>query len=321
LVGYNLRLDRAVSDEAQIVYCTVGILVRMLICPQEANDEEGEDGDQQPHVPLSHISHVVIDEVHERDLNTDFALTLLRLVLATNKNVRIILMSATASADLFVRYFRSDIGMEPTVIEIPGRSYPVDIKWIMDCEQAAASRVQGWSEKKMLMEQDNARGSNNMNSNKNDDSQVALSPRAATKIDNHFLRDLIGSIVREQQTQGKLSTTMSSTNGDGRKAGFRKEGAVLVFLPGKAEIESLAKVLYDDSNTLGDRDFCKILKLHSSIPRGEQQAVFRPAKNGTVKVVLATNIAETSITISGAFVSLVKFWFMCVLRLVKILTL
>ena len=117
-VGYVVRLDRAVSESTKIVYCTVGILLRMLVCPQEDGDDIVEQEPNKP--PLSNVSHVVVDEgeptflhirvplccsnsivrpskVHERDVNTDFVLILLRRVLAVNKSVRIILMSATAS--------------------------------------------------------------------------------------------------------------------------------------------------------------------------------------------------------------------------------
>jgi len=55
--------------------------------------------------------------------------------------------------------------------------------------------------------------------------------------------------------------------------------------------------LYEDRTLLGDRNVCKIMKLYSSLPRSEQQSVFQPALAGTIKVVLATNIAETSVTI------------------------
>ena len=113
--------------------------------------------------------------------------------------------------------------------------------------------------------------------------KTALSPRASDKIDNRFIKDLLSAIVRqehEKNQRGKSSSVETE----------KKDGAILVFLPGRAEIESLARVLYDDA-TLGNKDFCKILKLHSAIPRGEQQFVFKPALVGTVKVVLATNIA------------------------------
>ena len=280
-VGYNVRLDRAVTNDAKIVYCTVGILLRMLVCPQEEADEDGTNDN----VPLSNLSHVVIDEVHERDVNTDFVLTLLRALLRRNRHIRIILMSATASASLFVNYFVGHLEKAPVVIDIPGRSFPVNIKWLSDCENFASSRIQFYN--------DDIEEKNNVPSRvqSGDSDGVVLSPRATDKIDNQFIRKLICAIVREEQqrTTGKQSTAPS---------GKRTDGAILVFLPGKGEIEALGKVLIDDS-TLGHQDVCKILKLHSTIPRGGQQVVFQPALEGTVKIVLATNIAETSITIPG----------------------
>lgn len=58
-VGYMVRLDRAVSESAKIVYCTVGILLRMMVCPKEVEDGSG---DSESHVPLSTLTHIVIDE-------------------------------------------------------------------------------------------------------------------------------------------------------------------------------------------------------------------------------------------------------------------
>ena len=298
-VGYHVRLDRAVSDSANIVYCTVGILLRMLICPKEINctdgvfleedDEEKGDEDgvsRRTLVPLSNISHIVIDEVHERDLNTDFTLTLLRLVLAANKNIRVILMSATASAQLFVQYFRGDIGTDPTIVEIPGRIFPVEIKWISDCERFAGCRVQGWTESLMADEQTDCEEETDANK-----LSKQLSPRAVSAIDNKFLANLIRSIVQDQQSKGEIPLSE-------RDDVTKSDGAILVFLPGKGEIESLARLLYRD-HLLGNKNMCKIFKLHSCVSKTEQVASFKLVKKGAVKIVLATNIAETSITIPG----------------------
>ena len=277
LAGYSVRLDRAVSDSAKIVFCTVGILLRMLVCPKESKDEfenASSDSDNTPNtVPLSSITHVVIDEVHERDVNTDFVLTLLRQVLVVNENIRVILMSATAAADLFVRYFE-EIGMKPNVLEIPGRTFPVDIHWITECERFASSTVQGWKPK--------------IEASRQDTNNKHLSPRASDRIDNFFIRDLIRAIVKQQQSDGTLPAVGSQC--------LRSDGAILVFLPGKAEIEALAKVLYEDQ-LVGDRGLCNILKLHSTVAKGEQEAVFVPARGATVKIILATNLAETSLTV------------------------
>ena len=101
-VYYNVRLSRAVSKATKTVYCTVGVLLRMMINPTESCGDDDEDGEVQSSVPLSSVSNCVIDEVHERDLTTDFALTLLQPILTINKRMTIVLMLATASASLFV---------------------------------------------------------------------------------------------------------------------------------------------------------------------------------------------------------------------------
>lgn len=243
------------APSAKIVYCTVGILLRKLVAPPET-------------APLAHVSHLVIDEVHERDINTDFCLTLLRALLQKNQHVRIILMSATASEELFVNYFSA---FQPLVVQIPGKIFPVDIKWLPDCERYASSQMQGSTE--AIDESDGMMSTYSL----------ALSPRARAKIDNSFVQKLIAKIIAsEQQSRG---------------AGQKKlGGAILVFLPGKAEIEALAKALSGDAH-LRDKNVCRIVKLHGTLPRSEQKLAFDAAPGDSVKVILATNVAETSITI------------------------
>jgi ATP-dependent RNA helicase DHX57 len=299
-VGYNVRLSKAISDSTKITYCTVGILLRMLVNPIQDEDgngngnndgaDEDESGDSKdtiknqktPPVPLSHISHVIIDEVHERDLNTDFALTLLRPLLCANKNISVILMSATASSELFVNYFRSyKLNIEPKVFKIPGRTFPVETKWLSHCEKIVSKGLNGWSND-FINEDESSRS-------KKIESDVILSPRATAKIDNDFITDLIKILSKQQWEKDK-----SKCNG---KATTEKDsGAILVFLPGKGEIQALVKTLSNDSS-LGDRKRCSILQLHSSLSPREQWLAFQPVKYGIVKVILATNVAETSITI------------------------
>jgi HrpA-like RNA helicase len=213
-------------------------------------------------------------------------------------------MSATASASLFVNYFADHLEKEPTIVTIPGRSFPVDVQWLADSEHFCSSRMIQKDKEDI-----DTNSSRNECSGRPSDSNngTTLSPRATDKIDNQFIKELIRAIVcqeQQQQKQGKLLSSTTTTGG-----GEKKDGAVLVFLPGRAEIEKLARVLMDDP-MLGNQEFCKILKLHSAIPRGAQQFVFKPAQEGTVKIVLATNIAETSITIPGTVRKKQKQWLM-----------
>lgn len=273
-VGYNVRLSQAVSNTTKITYCTVGVLLRMLVnAPDHVNDL-GENNRAEvrecQNIPLSNVSHIIIDEVHERDLNTDFALTLLRPLLVQNEHIKIVLMSATASSDLFVNYFRSsDLNIEPKLLKIPGRTFPVTTKWLVECEKIAGSRLDGWNNQIIKQDCD-------------DDS---YSFRAMSKIDNNFIVRLIESIsVKELGVIREDDSTKKSS------------GAILVFLPGKGEIQSLMQTLLKHE-LFADRKNCFILQLHSTLSPQEQWMAFQPVNHGVVKIVLATNVAETSITI------------------------
>lgn len=94
-----------------MLFLTVGILLRKL----------------QSNPSLKGISHVVVDEVHERDINTDLLLALLRSVLKENLDLRVVLMSATGDNQKLAEYF----GGCP-VIKVPGFMYPVKSKFLED---------------------------------------------------------------------------------------------------------------------------------------------------------------------------------------------
>lgn len=80
-----------ILNSPQMLFCTTGILLRRL-------EEDSQ---------LQGVSHIFIDEVHERSVESDFLLMVLRDLLATRKDLRVVLMSATLDADLFNRYFGS----------------------------------------------------------------------------------------------------------------------------------------------------------------------------------------------------------------------
>ncbi|XP_059608284.1 3'-5' RNA helicase YTHDC2-like [Phlebotomus argentipes] len=106
-VGYQIRLESRTSPTSNLIYCTNGILVRCLM------------GGHYQKV-FSNITHVIVDEVHERDKHSDFLLISLKEALAVNPNLRVILMSATIDAQLFSDYF-----FNCPVIDIPGRLHEV----------------------------------------------------------------------------------------------------------------------------------------------------------------------------------------------------
>jgi HrpA-like RNA helicase len=110
--GYQIRLESKVSLQTLLTYCTNGVLLRMLI---------SEDS------PLSTITHIIVDEVHERDRFCDFLLIALKDALVKYKSVKIILMSATIDTSIFSKYFN-----DCPVITVPGKLYDVDIYFLED---------------------------------------------------------------------------------------------------------------------------------------------------------------------------------------------
>ncbi|KAI8853714.1 hypothetical protein BC829DRAFT_480754 [Chytridium lagenaria] len=89
-----IRLENKISDATRITFCTTGILLRRL-----------EDSSNGVGNGIDDVSHVFVDEVHERSLDSDFLLMVLRDLLAIRHDLRLVMMSATLNADLFSSYF------------------------------------------------------------------------------------------------------------------------------------------------------------------------------------------------------------------------
>lgn len=105
-MGYQVRLKSDFNlSTGRILYCTTGILLRHL----------------QSDPNLSKFTHVILDEAHERDVNTDLLMNLLRTACKANSKLKLVVMSATINASMFSEYF----GGAP-IIEIPGFTYPVE---------------------------------------------------------------------------------------------------------------------------------------------------------------------------------------------------
>ena len=247
---------------------------------------------------LASVSHVFVDEVHERDLNTDFLLIILKDLLQRRKSLKLVLMSATLNADRFSAYF----GGCPTV-SIPGRAQPVKEYRLEDALQVTGHLVSQRS--------DCAKKAKKSSPKVNDDS---LSKSELKKLYPKYNQNVIDSLalVDESITNYELVAELIQyicTN--------LEEGAILVFLSGMkgtllaplvcweipliliwrlplpleitTAIEALKKIPYfqDSSNVV-------IYPLHSSLSSAEQTAIFQRPPIGKRKIVISTNIAETS---------------------------
>ncbi|RMZ69396.1 hypothetical protein GMOD_00006195 [Pyrenophora seminiperda CCB06] len=111
LVGYAIRLESKTCSQTRLVYATVGVVLRML---------ESSGG-------LQEVTHLVIDEVHERSIDTDFLLVILRSLMERRPELKVILMSATVDAARFSRYLN-----DAPILTVPGRTFPVQTRYLED---------------------------------------------------------------------------------------------------------------------------------------------------------------------------------------------
>ncbi|MBO8084996.1 MAG: ATP-dependent RNA helicase HrpA [Marichromatium sp.] len=213
LVGYKVRFHDRVRPETAIKLMTDGMLLA----------EVQQDRD------LREYDTLIIDEAHERSLNIDFLLGYLRGVLARRPEFKLIVTSATIDPQRFADHFADAAGNPAPVIEISGRTYPVEVRY-----------------------------------------RPPESPHAGER--DESMQRAISDAVGELAAQGP--------------------GDVLVFLSGEREIRETAETLrkHHPPST-------EILPLFARQGPREQARVFQP--HSTRRVVLATNVAETSLTVPG----------------------
>ncbi|XP_041423235.1 ATP-dependent RNA helicase DHX30 isoform X2 [Xenopus laevis] len=223
-VGYQVRLESSLPPRGgALLFCTVGVLLKKL----------------QSNPTLEGVSHVLVDEVHERDVNTDFLLILLKKVQQQNPQLKVVLMSATGDNERISKYFG-----DCPIIRVPGFMYPVQEHYLDD-----VAAMLGRKADKLIQA--------NM-----EESALDL--------------DLISSVVQHIADNGP-------------------PGGILCFLPGWQEIRGVQQRLEETQPWVKEKFL--ILPVHSNIPMMDQQSIFQRPPPGVRKIVLATNIAETSVTI------------------------
>lgn len=280
-VGYAVRGDSkpprgSKSKNGSIEYVTVGILLRRI----------------QRDPNLSNISHVLIDEVHERDLMTDFLLILLKELLCARSDFRVCLMSATLDVHTFTSYF-----WDAPCLEVPtGPRFTVEEIHLED--DFFKKPWAGDLAPMLLQKEEEARKAEEEARAEEDDEQDETAEqsmyRASTGLwwgsaenDDTFL-DLLCRMVM------KLSE-----EGDNLVDDEGQPGSILCFLPGWAEIkiavERLEEMDYREKKLW-------VVPLHSTLPKAEQNLIFQRPPAGKTKIILGTNIAESSVTIDDVLV-------------------
>lgn len=224
LIGYQVRFDARISRESQLIAMTPGILLRKL----------------QSNAVLDDVAAVVLDEFHERSLEMDLLLGMLRRIQTELRpELRLVLMSATLERESIARYLQ-----QPPIISVSAETFPV--RHVYSRYQASSTR-----------------------------GRAPTHPR--TRIVN--------------QAEEAI-----------RQAAHELAGDILVFLPGVGEIKSVEALLYHAAI----KENWKLLTLYGDLTADEQDAVLVPSKQR--KVILATNVAETSLTIDGVRIVIDSGW-------------
>ncbi|RLW05181.1 hypothetical protein DV515_00005393, partial [Chloebia gouldiae] len=283
LCGYQIRMESRTGEATRLLYCTTGVLLRKL----------QEDG------LLSSISHVIVDEVHERSVQSDFLLVILREILHKRSDLHLILMSATVDSEKFSNYFS-----HCPILRISGRSYPVEIFHVEDVIEATGYILEKDSEycQKFLEEEEevtiNVTGKGGSTTKHQEyvpiqsGSGISLAPYYA-KYSNRTQQ----AVLYMNPYKINLELILELLAYLDRSPQFKNiEGAVLIFLPGLAHIQQLYDLISTDRRfNLNDRH--RLIALHSVLSTQDQAAAFTIPPLGIRKIVLATNIAETGITI------------------------
>jgi len=204
LVGYKVRFNDQISDNTQIKLMTDGILLAEI----------------QTDRFLNQYSCLIIDEAHERSLNNDFILGYLKQLLPRRPDLKVIITSATIDVERFSKHFNN-----APIIEVSGRTYPVEMRYRPVVEEDDQDQLQG-----------------------------------------------ILNAVDELQAEGR--------------------GDILIFMNGEREIRDTAEALQKQN-----LKHTEILPLFARLSAQEQNKIFHPS--GLNRIVLATNVAETSLTVPG----------------------
>ena len=204
LVGYKVRFNDQISDNTQIKLMTDGILLAEIPTDRFLNQ----------------YSCLIIDEAHERSLNNDFILGYLKQLLPRRPDLKVIITSATIDVERFSKHFNN-----APIIEVSGRTYPVEVRYRPVAEEDDQDQLQG-----------------------------------------------ILNAVDELQAEGR--------------------GDILIFMSGEREIRDTAEALQKQN-----LKHTEILPLFARLSAQEQNKIFHPS--GLNRIVLATNVAETSLTVPG----------------------
>ena len=239
--GYAIKGETRRGAHTRVLFCTVGVLLRRL----------------QSEPQLGSVTHLIVDEVHERDVLTDFLLVIIRDLLPQRPDLKLVLMSATLSASSFAEYFALPNAPTVPTISIPGFTFPVTDLFLEDIIQ-----MTGWRP------------------------QQAVEASAPAELGEKYsaqTAQAVGAMRQDDTDYDLIQTTLEHICSGKRRAGSQADaplvpvGGILVFLPGLQEIRKLCDAL-NASPLFGDQQRYVVLGLHSSLDSRSQRAIFRKVR-------------------------------------------
>jgi ATP-dependent helicase HrpA len=245
VVGYKVRFNDKLSEVSYVKLMTDGILLA---------ETQGDHF-------LNAYDTIIIDEAHERSLNIDFLLGYLKQLLPKRPDLKVIVTSATIDADRFSKHFDG-----APVIEVSGRTYPVEIRYRPLGQAGYVSQT---------VEEDVG---------EDDDNLFGIKRKGKTE----------ARWLEEDDAEEAIEEAILDAADDLLRQG---DGDILVFLPGEREIRDVADHLRKYQGRSAKLRHIEVLPLFARLSIEDQQKIFRPS--GTRRVVLATNVAETSLTVPG----------------------
>ena len=295
-LGYDvgLRMGHGVREgdgpTTRLCYCTTGYLTALLRGVAAADSNAGAQD-----LPFDVL---IIDECHERSIDADLLFLLARRMLTTDPSLSVVLMSATAHFEQYRAYFAQAVGSEHVshVIHVGARRFPRQVSYLDDL--CAGGRSVHWLQR--LPEAESRRAATLM-----DACMRELSVRGGAAAGSEGAEALwrVPQAILSGQLKLAAAIAIAATRTDRRGKGGastataeagsgKSRSAVLVFVAGWSDIADVA----DEIARLGGSEYACV-PLHGEMPAEEQLGAFRAAPAGKSKIIVATNAAESSLTL------------------------
>ncbi len=286
VVGYQVRFTDEVGPTTLVKLMTDGILLAEI----------------QSDPMLRRYDTLIIDEAHERSLNIDFILGYLARLLPLRPDLKVIITSATIDSDRFARHFgqwKGPIGQgtliaAAPVIEVSGRTFPVEIRY----RPLAADNPTSYSSSSSSPDAQPAESSPAMASPIEEES-------TGSGVEQLVLEDPDDPLALEGYGAGQDIDVETAICHAVDELCSEGPGDILVFLPGERDIRDTEQALRDHLGNRAPKDIShsknpadiEILPLFARLSSAEQHRIFE--EHSHRRVVLATNVAETSLTVPG----------------------